>query len=514
MKQASLRTITLSLGVLLSACGGGGAPPPLPPPVDESPSLPPGVAFNDYIWRDTIRLGAPVMEFGASLHVGADVAPRAGALAPAGQHNGVALSRGQVRDGESVEDVVGWLQTQASHTYSVRDITGLTTFPQEQATTRHGEVPGITRVTIAYGPETRDRSTRFARLTQDAVRIINTALPFNRQIRFTPDVDPRPLHEIGYGEIVFYVIPKTDPYYPKDAHPSEFGRAQVTYILPDDSHVPRGGVPEGEVEGVLFSEMLIDPNAVASLTDPEVTHVLVHELMHAVGFVSHTDPARFTSILNDVGFISGTQPRALIYPLDREVLLAAYSRFARGTLPEDISVETLGPWSDTSFHLRGDLDIGAGAMAFGVAFRNGLPQPWAFGPTPATALPDNPALSGTVTWNGALVGITPLGQEVVGTSALNLDMADFLGHLDLTDLRFEGGGTWEDGDLRYAVRANQRDHTFQRADTEYTEKGEQGWIWSGKDLGTVTGAFFGRGHEGMGGVLERHDLSAAFGGKR
>ncbi len=34
-----------------------------------------------------------------------------------------------------------------------------------------------------------------------------------------------------------------------------------------------------------------------------------------------------------------------------------------------------------------------------------------------------------------------------------------------------------------------------------------GWGWSGKDLGTVTGVFFGPNYEGMGGVLERHDLS-------
>ena len=37
---------------------------------------------------------------------------------------------------------------------------------------------------------------------------------------------------------------------------------------------------------------------------------------------------------------------------------------------------------------------------------------------------------------------------------------------------------------------------------------------TGGDAGTVTGAFFGPAHEGMGGVLERDDLSAGFGGKR
>ena len=37
---------------------------------------------------------------------------------------------------------------------------------------------------------------------------------------------------------------------------------------------------------------------------------------------------------------------------------------------------------------------------------------------------------------------------------------------------------------------------------------------TGRDFGVVTGVFFGEGHEGMGGVIERHDMSAAFGGKR
>ena len=40
------------------------------------------------------------------------------------------------------------------------------------------------------------------------------------------------------------------------------------------------------------------------------------------------------------------------------------------------------------------------------------------------------------------------------------------------------------------------------------------FVQVGGDAGTVTGAFFGPAHEGMGGVLEREDLSAGFGGQR
>ena len=56
---------------------------------------------------------------------------------------------------------------------------------------------------------------------------------------------------------------------------------------------------------------------------------------------------------------------------------------------------------------------------------------------------------------------------------------------------------WHDGDLSYMVEI--RGNTF---------------VQTGGDVGTVTGAFFGSSHSGMGGVLERDDLSAGFGGNR
>ena len=61
----------------------------------------------------------------------------------------------------------------------------------------------------------------------------------------------------------------------------------------------------------------------------------------------------------------------------------------------------------------------------------------------------------------------------------------------------EVGDPWGDGDLYYVVTVREND-----------------FIRVGGDTGTVTGAFFGAGHEGMGGTLERSDLTAAFGGKR
>ena len=52
----------------------------------------------------------------------------------------------------------------------------------------------------------------------------------------------------------------------------------------------------------------------------------------------------------------------------------------------------------------------------------------------------------------------------------------------------------QDGDLGYRIEV--RGNTF---------------VQTGGDTGTVTGAFFGPAHEGMGGVIVRDDLSAGFG---
>ena len=59
------------------------------------------------------------------------------------------------------------------------------------------------------------------------------------------------------------------------------------------------------------------------------------------------------------------------------------------------------------------------------------------------------------------------------------------------------GATWGDGDLGYTIEV--RGNTI---------------IQTGGDEGHVTGAFFGPAHEAMGGVLNRADLAAGFGGKR
>ena len=202
-----------------------------------------------------------------------------------------------------------------------------------------------------------------------------------------------------------------------------------------------------------------------------------------------------------------TVPGHILFPLDRAALLAAYGRLAPGAQPEELTAENLGSWSDTSFHLRGDVDFPGGRASFGVASSNGLIQPWASGTTPWTNLEDNNNLSGSATWNGALLGIASSSETVAGDASLSVNLASLTGQLDFTGMeKWEAnvapgaagsGAAWGDGDLGYTIEV--RGNTF---------------IQTGGDDGYVTGAFFGAAHEAMGGVLERADLSAGFGGKR
>ena len=96
---------------------------------------------------------------------------------------------------------------------------------------------------------------------------------------------------------------------------------------------------------------------------------------------------------------------------------------------------------------------------------------------------------------------------MAGAADLSVDLETLAGTADFTGLEQWAadaapgaagtGATWYDGDLSYGIEV--RGNTF---------------VQTGGDDGTVTGAFFGPAHEGMGGVLERDDLSAGFGGKR
>ncbi len=449
--------------ILILGCGGGGGGgsrmPRRPAILPELPLQTPAHAPQ-----------APIVDFDGSLHIGPDVAPPRDRLVETGARNGVSVSSGRVREGAGARDVIDYLHPRTTEGNAV----GLRTF----------QTPPV--VSVAVGT-----SGRFTDNAVHAVQIINAALPYDKRLSFSifPAPDPETTLDVPEGSVVIEFIPQAE--WPYEAKDSFIGLARQRYFVRTD---PRTG--RREVTRASRAHVLIDIEQLASYPQERMIRTIVHELLHAVGFAGHVDPERFPNATlkphpprNFTGYALGK--------IDGEALLAAYARFSPGDLPKDISVENLGPWTDTSFHVRGDLGIEGGEVSFGVAVRNGLAQPWASGPTPWTNLADNEELTKSVTWSGALLGIASSARVVVGDSDLTVDLANFDGRLDFTNMQIDGGGTWGDGDLGYSVAV--RGNTF---------------VQTGGDAGSVTGAFFGPRHEGMGGVLERRDLNAAFGGKR
>ena len=276
--------------------------------------------------------------------------------------------------------------------------------------------------------------------------------------------------------------------------------------------VPRSSYTDQSSWGTTYnrtqSYSLINVNkAYTDYGDRQAVILLAHELMHAIGVTSHT-PNSVASIMHgsgrdyhssqEVDGIIHPQPLSLLYPADREALRALYGRLENGDSPTDF-----GAWDSESTHLHGN----GQHAAFGVAMRNGYSEPYAYGYLPDSDLADNTALTGTANWMGILFGFTPEAEPVAGDASVSVGLSTLTGQADFNNLESWAvgeapgdagtGAIWGDGNLAYSIAVN--GNTFRQI---------------GGDDGILTGAFFGELHEGMGGTLEREDLTAAFGGTR
>ena len=476
MKVKSRSVVALLLFVTIvittAGCGGGGGgsggsvspelPIPLPEPEPE-PSQTPSLASQ-----------APIVDVDGSIHIGADVAPPRASLTAVDTVRGVGLSAGHVRDGLGMEEVLAYLTADAEFWARV--------YYPDGFIVRFGLTPPIVRVVEDATPDMISDTVR-------AVQLINASLPHDWRLRFSATLAPADVEGPDEGEILVRFLPYAE--------------------WPDDITVP--GICE-DVEGcgtwvanryeagIVTGEVHVAPERADG---PFRLWLLVHEILHTLGR-GHPDPERFPDTIMIPWLVE--EPAHVLYQLDREALLAVYGRLEMGlTLPEDLATD-LGPWDDTSLHIRGDINALEGA-AFGVAYRNNLAQPWAYGPTPPTNLADNEELQGSASWAGVLMGFDRnTSHTVIGRADMSVELASLAGDLDFTGLQswpfpsdavHGTGALWGDGDLAYTIRV--RGNTF---------------VQTGGDEGIITGAFFGASHEGMGGTLERSDLAAAFGGSR
>ena len=477
-KSDSERVLTLA-GVIatsgllaLAACGGGGGGSATtstmdPGGQDPGPGGGPVITLGELtlpLARASSARQQPVIRFDDELRIGGMPPPLSAGLAPVATHGDAAVSRGTVRDGVGGATLIDYLQRDATD----RQTRPGTVFAFEEAPT--------VRYVAGTTPGEVDEIVR-------AVQLINANLPPDFQIpvdatAFSAADDAAGLDELADGEIVIEYDRREDWEISYTAGPDQAGLAQTRRA--------------GSVS--LAARVWVDDTRVSG--DERMT-TLVHEILHALGRF-HPDPARFPDTVMNAPS-TGVEGYVL-HPLDGQALLAVYGTLEAGDTPADIAAD-LGPWDDQSMHVRADL----GDLAFGASVRDGHVRPWAFGPRPGIDLADNPRLTGSASWDGRLLGLTPSGGTVAGGAGLTIDLDTLRGDLEFTGLEsWTGapglvgtGATWGDGDLEYLIGI--RGNLFGRI---------------GGDEGRITGAFFGAGHEGMAGTLTRDDLAAGFAGSR
>lgn len=477
MNARSGRLLALAAALALNACSGGSDRTELSLPT--VPGSPAPIVDLDTGQDRYQRILSGIR------HVGADVAPT-GALSSTRLHDGVPVSHGRLKDGVGRDRVVAWLQEHLSAAQEWGS--GFPGLPI------HASIP-VVRVLEGTSAKDTDRLAR-------AIGFVNTALPPDRKLRMGSPL-PASTERDDYGRLVGVPMGTIVVEFAPAAEWRPAGQTYATTLHPlvAYDHAGRMFLSASHIHFDPAS-IWIDPHRGGPLDlEQNIAGNLVHELIHALGFLEHPDMVSAVSYnrnLTDYGGKAGH----VLYPLDREGILAAYARREPNT--QDIDTG-LGPWADTSVHIAGE--IGGRDVRFGAAARNGFAHGWAQGRAPALDLADNRALSGSASWSGRLLGLTPSAEAVAGAADLTVDLESLTGDMDFTGLESwaenEAPGAvgtgieWGDGDLEYTIAVD--GNTF---------------VQTGGDEGAVTGAFFGPSHEGMGGVLERTDLSAGFGGKR
>ena len=283
-------------------------------------------------------------------------------------------------------------------------------------------------------------------------------------------------------------------------------------------------------------------------------HVIQHELLHSMGMIGgrachekfgadcninslsgpmwayvHVPVSQFPE--SSMAYASPYDDTHGLSQIDGETIQVIYTRL-HGTgeklqvgwgshfeiRSEHLSVADLGPWDDSIIRIEGRFDRNPNregrdweiSPAFGIDWRNGMARPWANGRVTYATFAAS-GLTGNATWTGGLVGFTPIQEAVHGDSEIAVNLVNMKGNAAFTALEHWGAGAapgargtgaqWNDGDLHYSLSLN----------GNYLRSNDGA---ANRDEGYVSGRFVGGRHEAVVGILERPDLTAAFGGHR
>ena len=386
------------------------------------------------------------------------------------RHESAEIGHLRLRDGVSAVELLRYLRADA------RDNNGLVQ--------RWGATPPVVR--MIEGASDRDKSETFM-----AVRLINSALPADWQVRFDHITPAAHDGQLTPGVIEVAFAPR-----------ERWGR-----LASGGCENAVGCAAFNTVSGrVTEAVAVVDPTRVTG--ERKRVFVLLHELLHALGR-GHVSPAAFPDTIMHTAGDHGISEWLILNRLDEAALHAVYDRLSAGQSGGDLDMNDFGPWSDVSTHVYARIGYIPGrfdAVTFGAVWQNRNVRPYAIALGPSPPLANGPR-TGSATWSGRLAGLTPQAEAVAGAADMTVQLSTLRGALDFTGLEHWaahaapgviGTGTqWRDGDLNYRIAVNGR--VFYE---------------TGGDAGKVTGIFYGSNQQKIGGTLRRTDLAAGFGAQR
>ena len=254
-------------------------------------------------------------------HVGGDVAPKPNYELPTIRHQAgeTAVSHGLIRDGVGRDKVVRYLEQMSTGWWGDYN-TGLYTL----------DAPPVVRLAERMSHEYRDYIIQ-------AVRIINSALPHGWRMRISDVRFPAGErdrweylleHRLGRAEI-FIELGIMD----------HDGSAEYTTFADWTRNYPQHTGGHIWIDPIKWGDFVdrMSPNT-KSDREQAILAVLIHEILHGFGAAHH----EMGKSNQGPQAVFGT-PGHVLYALDREALLAAYSRLKPGTRVEDIGRKPWGP---------------------------------------------------------------------------------------------------------------------------------------------------------------------------
>lgn len=354
---------------------------------------------------------------------------------------------------------------------------------------------------------TSEGTSKERALMHHAIGLINREFPQHLHLRIGSDVPhignvkhygSDAISTIPNGEIHVYFSDKQSVGYPANVNAGGFAKTRTTYNNSQEPRVKKS-----------LDASFVWVNDSVRMTEQQRLAILLHEMMHALGFMVHTNTKDHpSSLLGPDGPRDGFHKQwgAQIPEIDGAALRAVY-KLPIVTTPDQFNVSSLGDWDTNSIELYSSVTTGnRKRLRFGVNHVNDVTVPWTSGVIPETEFAVNQKLSDFTIWRGELLGFTPSLRPVRGNAEIRVNHVDSTVTATFTNLQ-----VWDTGQTPGEIGTGESWHS---GSMEYTLTSSGNFLRSKDSLGTLIGQFFGSSHGGVAGSVELDDLTASFGARR